>query len=154
MAVSAITAAVDRRHKSGDLAPLDFPMLNDAGTIPAGALVNIDSNGYAVNASDTSGHLACPGIALETKTITTSQADGDETIKVATAGDWIIAHYTGDIAITDIGAVMYVMNNNSVDDVSAASTGSIPVGPIVKWIDADTVVVRLMGLTTTWVTLS
>jgi len=142
MAVAAITAAVNRDALGcGKDQFASYGMDASAGTIPKGAFVCVDSSGYAVNGVDTTAH-AFVGIAVETKTAGAS--DGLVEIKVdCTWGKWWKFGYnTGDAAITQVGHVMYLENNNAVDDATAA-TNDIRVGTMAKYISADEIWLRV-----------
>jgi len=92
--MAAITAAVDRRRKMYPAPlPVDYPM-KASEAIVAGALVNIDSNGYAVSATESASDLLCVGVALETKTA--SATNGADSISVDTDGIYLFTHGTGD----------------------------------------------------------
>jgi len=143
--MAAITAAVDRRRKMYPAPlPVDYPM-KASEAIVAGALVNIDSNGYAVSATESASDLLCVGVALETKTA--SATNGADSISVDTDGIYLFTHGTDDAAITEIGDVMYVVDNNTVDDAAATNTADIPAGVIYLRKDADEVWIRVGGHT-------
>jgi len=145
MAVSAITAAVNRESKGllGDRLFAVYGMDADAGTIPKGAIVCLDDSGYAVNGAD-SGSYVYVGIAVETKTADATGSDGDTEIKVdATPGViWKFGHNTGSLDATCVGTEMNVENNNAVDGAGATDK-DIRIGTVAKWIDADEVWVRI-----------
>lgn len=136
MAVAAITTAVNRDSKGflGSRMFASFGMDASAGTIPKGAFVVLDSTGYAVNGSD-AGSQIFVGIAVETKTA--SGSDGDVEIKVdCTPGVWWkFGHNTGDLDATTVGTVLYLENNNAVDD-AAAATNDIRVGTLAAYVSA------------------
>jgi len=137
MAVAAITTAVNRASRGITQSHIEsFGMDTGAGTIPKGAFVCLDASGYAVNGADTAA-LVFVGIAIETKTFAGS-ADGDTEILVdCTVGKWWkFGHNTGDLDATTVGTVLYLENNNAVDDATAA-THDIRVGTLARYIDAD-----------------
>ena len=142
MANAALTANADRESKGAGRI-LEVPVAKEVEEFYKGALIMADSSGYAIVGADTA---SCKflGIAVESKSITTEDAaDGTTKIRIYTAGDFLIGHETGDAAITTIGDVMCIWNDNSVDDATKCSTGAIECGVVTRWKDADEVWVRI-----------
>jgi hypothetical protein len=120
--VGAITVATNRERYEGDIVAV--PMDTGAGTIPKGAGVCLDATGAGVNATD--GHLySSVGIAVETKTFAGS-ADGDTKINVDRKGVHRMA-FSGTCAVTDIGKVVYWVDNNTVALIGT-TTYDVPAG--------------------------
>lgn len=140
--MAAITAAVNRARQDGDfqMVPLDA----SAGLVPKGAMVCNDASGYGANAADTSGFIF-KGIAVEGKTGVTS--DGLVSVKVDKTGVWTFAFGAGSLARTDVGTLVFVTDNNTVD-VVGTTTNDVACGVIVEWVDADNCKVDITGYAT------
>lgn len=108
-------------------------------TIYNGALVSVNSSGYAVNASDTASTIVM-GVALEQ--VVNSGANGAKSILVATG---VIATLVAGTGITQasVGSSCVVSDNQTVTN-TATATNDIPVGRIVSYDStAGTVMVRI-----------
>ncbi len=142
MAVSALSANSDRASKGAGRI-LEFPVAKEVEEFYKGALIMADSSGYAIVGADSSGGEFL-GIAVESVSITTEDAaDGTTKIRLYTVGDFLFGHNTGDAAITSLGEIMCIENDNAVDDATAASTGAVECGEITQWKDADEVWLRI-----------
>ena len=142
MAVSALSANSDRASKGAGRI-LEFPVAKEVEEFYKGALIMADSSGYAIVGAESSGGEFL-GIAVESLSITTEDAaDGTSTIRLYTVGDFLFGHNTGDAAITSLGEIMCIENDNAVDDVTACSTGGVECGEITQWKDADEVWIRI-----------
>ena len=140
--MAAITAAVNRAFRGvGKDHIEEYPMDASAGTIPKGAGVCLDATGYAVNGADTADYVYV-GICIETVTFSGS-ADGDTNVKVdCTEGKWWkFTHGTGDLAVTDVGSILHLADNDNVDDATACSK-DVRVGTMAKYISATECWVR------------
>lgn len=122
---------------------LEYPVAKEAEVFYKGAIVMADSSGYAIVGSDTS---SCKflGIAVEQlEQASEAAADGTNSIRLYTVGDFLMTHETGDAAITNVGDIMCIWDDNHVDDASKCTTGAVECGEIVSYKDADNVWVRI-----------
>lgn len=103
--MTAATSAVDARRKEGERHT--YPV-KESTTIPAGVMVCVGSDGYAVNGADTSG-LVFVGVAMET--VENSGASGAAEIEVYRTGMFELA-VTG--TAPAIGAPAYIADNVTV----------------------------------------
>ncbi len=101
-----------------------------ATKIYAGAIVAVDADGYAVNATDTA-NLVVRGIADETVD-NTEGADGALTIRVRRGAAFLLE---SDDSPTP-GETCYVRDNAGVQS-AASATNDIAVGPALEAKDAD-----------------
>ena len=81
--MTATATARESKRKDGEV--ISYPMA--AVKIPKGALVNINANGYATNATDASGETFA-GVAYETVDNSAGNA-GDLAIRVQTTGTFV-----------------------------------------------------------------
>jgi len=138
--MSALTADRNTEYSLGDTLALP---VKASTTIYAGALVCVDSTGYAVPAGDTAGH-SFVGVA-------TAQADnangsaGDVSVIVRRKGRYML-DYAGTATQADVGAKVYVADDQTIDLI-ADTTNDILVGIIARmeassklWIEIDTAV--------------
>jgi len=107
--------------------------------IPKGALVNINSAGYAVNATDTAGETFA-GVAYETVDNSSGNA-GDKSIRVETTGTFVFFDGGGNGAQTDVGVQFKIVDNQTVTD--AATTNNLVAGVAVESISATKVRIRI-----------
>ena len=126
--MSALTAATLPTFRKG--IETDHPV-KAATTIYAGALVAINSSGYALPAADASG-LTVIGTALETAD-NAAGAAGDIRVKICRE---VVAVTNGSNAITNahIGKVVWIEDDNSVG--TSPGTNNVEAG-ICLGIDAD-----------------
>ena len=123
----ALTADRNTRRREGVLATYKVAA---STTIYAGALVCINSSGYAVPAADTSG-FKFVGVATE-QVDNSSGSDGDKNVVVQRKGTFAFTKDTP--AITDIGVSFYVKDDGEVQ-TAASATNDVLVGVCV---DIDT----------------
>lgn len=133
--MTAITTAREAKRKSGEI--IAYPMA--AVKIPRGALVNINTSGFATNASDSASETFA-GVAYETVD-NSDGAAGDLSIRVETTGTFVFADGGGNGAQTDVGAQFNIVDNATVTD--AATSASLKAGVAVESIDANTVRIRI-----------
>jgi len=133
--MSATTTAREAKRKDGQL--IAYPMA--AVKIPKGALVNINSSGYATNASDATGETFA-GVAYETIDNSAGNA-GDLSIRVETTGTFVFVDGGGNGAQTDVGVGFNIVDNQTVTD--AATTYSLKAGIAVESISATSVRIRI-----------
>ncbi len=133
--MTATTTAREAKRKDGQI--ISYPMA--AVKIPKGALVNINSSGYATNASDTAGETFA-GVAYETVDNSMGSA-GDLTVRVQTTGTFVFADAGANGAQTDVGVQFKIVDNQTVTD--ASTTNNITAGVAVESIDANTVRIRI-----------
>ncbi len=100
--------------------------------IPKGALVNINSSGYATNATDAASETFA-GVAYETVDNSAGNA-GDLSIRVQTTGTFVFVDGGGNGAQTDVGVEFNVVDNQTVTD--AATSNNLVAGVAVESISA------------------
>ena len=114
----------------------EYPVYR-ATKIPAGALVMLNSSGYAVNGADTASCVFA-GVAVE-EADNTSGSDGTITVRCRIRGRH--KFLLSSAAITDIGSKATLLYNNEVSR-AATTTNDIYVGRITQiagsthaWVD-------------------
>jgi hypothetical protein len=122
--MAALTAAADRDMKEGKLITL---LVDDGDTIYKGALVMLNSAGYAVEGADTSGGVFM-GVADETAD-NAAGADGAISIRVRTTGVYAFA-YSGTLNQASIGTKCYIVDDNTVA-AAATTTNDVLCGHVV-----------------------
>ncbi len=133
--MTATTTAREAKRKDGQL--VAYPMA--AVKIPKGALVNINSAGYATNATDASGETFA-GVAFETVDNSAGSA-GDKSIRVHTTGTFEFIDGGANGAQTDVGAAFNIVDNQTVTD--ASTTNSLKAGVAVESVSATRVRIRI-----------
>ncbi len=133
--MTATTTARESRRKDGQI--IAYPMA--AVKIPKGALVNINSSGYATNATDASGETFA-GVAYETVDNSAGSA-GDKTIRVCTTGTFEFADGGANGAQTDVGVAFNIVDNQTVTD--ASTTNNLKAGVAVESISPTKVRIRI-----------
>ena len=133
--MSATGTAREAKRKDGEL--ISYKMSNVA--IPKGALVNINTSGYAVNASDTQ-YETFAGVAYETVDNSGGQA-GDLEIRVQTTGSFVFVDGGGNGAITDVGVQFNIVDNQTITDASTSYT--LKAGACVESLGANTTRIRI-----------
>jgi len=133
--MGATSTAREAKRKDGEL--ISYKMSNVI--IPKGALVNINTSGYATNASDATGETFA-GVAYETVDNSGGQA-GDKEIRVLTTGSFVFVDGGANGAITDVGAGFNIVDNQTITD--AATTYSLKAGVCVESVDANTTRIRI-----------
>ncbi len=114
----------------------EFPVIA-SDIIYKGALVGVDATGFAEPAADTTG-LAFLGIAVG-KADNSSGSSGDINVEVFTIGSFRIVGVG--IVQGDLGKVLYVVDDSSVDD--GAADNFVAVGTLEEFVSATDVWVRL-----------
>ena len=115
-----------KRRRIEDMESEKYPMTNVK--IWKGAIVALNTSGYATNGADTASFVTL-GIAAETVDNAAGSA-GDKSINVEW-GHWELMDSTG-VDATNEGAAAVISDNNVVTD-AAAGTNDIRVGEIVKY---------------------
>jgi len=133
--MTATTTARESKRKDGQL--VSYPMA--AVKIPKGALVNINSSGYATNATDAASETFA-GVAYETVDNSAGNA-GDLSIRVETTGTFIFVDGGGNGDVTDVGIAFKIVDNQTITD--AATTNNIIAGTAVESISATSVRIRI-----------
>ena len=133
--MTATTTARESKRKDGEL--IAYKMA--AVKIPKGALVNINTSGYATNASDTASETFA-GVAYETVDNSAGSA-GDKVIRVEARGTFEFADGGGNGAQTDVGVEFKIVDNQTVTD--ASTTNNIKAGICVESVDANTTRIRI-----------
>ena len=133
--MTATAVAREAKRKDGEL--ISYKMNNIL--IPKGALVNINSSGYATNASDASGDTFA-GVAYETVDNSAGSAGAKE-IRVQTIGTFVFVDGGGNGAITDVGIEFKISDNQTITD--ASTTNNIKAGVCVESVDANTTRIRI-----------
>jgi hypothetical protein len=119
-----MTALTDNRYTKHRDGIVVAHGLKAGAHIFKGALVALDSTGYAVPASDTAG-LVVMGIALE-EADNSAGSDGDVIVRVQARGVFSLA-LGGTLDRTSIGRSVYVADDQTVAAV-ADVTNDIPAG--------------------------
>ena len=133
--MSATTTAREAKRKDGQI--ISYPMA--AVKIPKGALVNINSSGYATNSTDAASETFA-GVAYETVDNSAGNA-GDLSIRVLTTGTFVFVDAGGNGAQTDVGVEFKISDNQSVTD--ASTTNNLKAGIAVESISATQVRIRI-----------
>ena len=133
--MTSTTTAREAKRKDGEL--ISYKMNNVL--IPKGALVNINSSGYATNASDTASETFA-GVAYETVDNSAGSAGAKE-IRVQTIGTFVFVDGGGNGAVTDVGVEFKISDNQTVTD--ASTTNNIKAGVCVESIDSTTTRIRI-----------
>jgi hypothetical protein len=127
LAVGALSA--DRETKMKEWPGIKSYPVQTAVTIYKGGMVCINpSTGYAVPAADTANYR-CVGVAEE-QVAAGSAASGTYNVRVRTG---IFLLDATSIAITDVGKMMYVKDDQTFDDTS---TNGIAAGILVQYVSA------------------
>lgn len=133
--MSNITERKDTQYQEGDIIEFSQAAVN----IYEGALVAINSSGYATNASDASGDVVV-GVADETIDNSAGSA-GDKKIRVRVNG--VHEFKAGfSAAQTNVGDLAYASDNQTVD-LAGNLTNDVLVGRIVKIVSSSKVRVHL-----------
>ena len=128
--------SADRKTMYREGLELAFPV-KEMTRIFAGSMVAVDSTGYAVPAANAAG-LKFIGIAME-QADNRSGNNGAIFIRVRTMG--VFKFGATSITQTNIGAVMYVVDDQTFDDVDPGQ--GIKCGTLVKYISANEGWIRL-----------
>lgn len=130
-----ITARRDEQYQQG----VQFPLLAGAEQIFEGALVSVNSSGYAVNAGDDAGAVFA-GVAQETVD-NSGGAAGDKEV-VVRQGGIVLLNAAFSAAQTNVGDEVTASDNQTVD-LAATTTNDIAVGRIVEVVSSSKVRVAL-----------
>lgn len=128
--MTALSAASVRPSLESPRLRFDVP-LAAAAVVYKGGIVCVNASGYGVPGADASGFLGVIGVAAESKTGGTSAGDVSVIVE---AGVFQFAA----TAVTQgmLGAAMYVVDDNTVDN---SSTNGQYVGPMVKFVSTTLV---------------
>lgn len=137
--MTAITTAARRAEKAGHIRSLKMAA---ATTIPKGAIVALNSSGYAINGVDTAATKVV-GIACDTKA-NAGSAGADE-IKVLIGAQHLFTTES-DLTQAIEGSFVYVKDNNTVGD-AADVTNHIVAGLATDYVSSSQVWVQVGGLT-------
>jgi len=127
--MTALSADATRKRRDSCLGDT-FPV-KASEAIYKGALVSLDSNGYAVASTDSATDIACIGVAAEA--VTGGTASGDEWIKVEWGRSYLFT--ASSITQAMLGTAMYVVDDNTVDD-AAGATNDVFAGYLVEYVSA------------------
>lgn len=133
--MTATTTPREAKRKDGKL--ISYPMA--AVRIPKGALVSINTSGYATNASDAAGEKFA-GVAYETVD-NSAGAPGDVSIRVETTGTFVFVDGGANGAQTDVGVEFNIVDNQTVTD--ASTTNNLKAGVAVESISPTQVRIRI-----------
>lgn len=136
--MAALTQAHETQEKDGLL--IAYPLKANA-KLWKGALVSIDSAGYAVPAADTSGHKFV-GVAYETAD-NTGGADGALKCRIMKRGTFVF-NRSGSYSQADVGVVVKAVTDN---EVAKTSTNNINVGTVVDLPATGVVRIRIDNYT-------
>ena len=128
--MTALTAAYDRDRKDGEVQSV--PLDGAADVFYKGAMICNDTSGYAVPGTDTTGYYF-RGVAVETVTQASSVTDGTNELRVEKTGEWEFAIAT--FAITDVGAVVYCIDDNTVG-LTGVGSDYVAVGKVSEYVSA------------------
>lgn len=136
--MTATTAAREAGYKEGLLVSYKVAA---STKIPKGALVVINSSGYATNLTDAAG-VVFAGVAYETVD-NSSGSNGDLEIRVQTSGTFEFVDSGG--AQADVGDIFFGSDNQTV--TNAATNYLVAVGVAVESVSATRVRIRIDGFT-------
>ena len=136
--MTAITTAAQRAEKAGHLRKLEMAA---ATTIPKGAIVSLNSAGYAINGVDTAATKVV-GIAQDTKA--NAGAAGADEIQVLIGAQHLFATES-DLTQAIEGSFVYVKDNNTVGD-GGDVTNQIVAGLATRYVSSSQVWVQVGGL--------
>lgn len=108
-----------------------------ATSIPGGVIVCADSTGYAVNGSDTAG-LTYLGVSVAPADNSSGSA-GDIDVIVDRTPRRVFEFEASGLAITDVGATLYVSDNQTV---AKTTSNSVEVGKLSHFSSATVAPVR------------
>lgn len=132
--MTALSANLDAKRKDGEM--VSYPVKGSA-TIYKSALVVDLGTGYA-SAGSNAGSYTFLGVAVEKSDNSGSATDGAKNVRLYKTGTFKFSKPTA--AQTDIGVVMYLRDDQTVD---TTSTNSIEVGYVVDVPDSSHVRVRI-----------
>lgn len=122
--------SVDIEVLSKDVTEIQRLLMKASTTIPKGAMVILDANGLAINATPTAS-TQFAGIALSGET---SAASGNYYIHVARNGRHLLT--TSGMAQSNVGDMMYAADNQTV---GATASNAHKIGPITEFVSATQV---------------
>ncbi len=131
--MSALTENYDAQGKAGAL--VSYPVASSTH-IYKGALVCVNSSGYAVPGADTADYIFV-GVAYEECNNSTG-SDGDRRVRVLKTGSFLYAKDSS--AQGDVGDIMYISDDQTV---ASSTTNSIPAGYVVEVPDSSHVRTRI-----------
>ena len=153
MAVLTVSKVRNKRLPPSGLFTAEMQMAGITETIYKGSIVISDTSandGYvrALTTGTADAADIFVGIAIEEKSILSSESDGDRVVTVAINGHWGFA--VGSLAITDLGAPAYASDD---DTITTTSSNNQWVGFIVDryadfiWVDISQAVFRTNAAT-------
>jgi len=131
--MSALTENYDAQGKAGAL--VSYPVASSTH-IYKGALVCVNSSGYAVPGADTADYIFI-GVAYEECNNSTG-SDGDRRVRVLKTGSFLYAKDSS--AQGDVGDIMYISDDQTV---ASSTTNFIPAGYVVEVPDSSHVRTRI-----------
>lgn len=139
--MTATTQDLQTPHKAGEI--VSYPVAGST-TIYKGSLVALNSSGYLVSATDSSGYVFA-GVAAEGKD-NSSGSNGDVYAKVYVSG--IHKFALSGAGVTSVGKVAYVSDNQTLKVVP----GYMPVGRVMQYDSSGYVYVDLSyaGIADPW----
>lgn len=126
--MAALTASRTTRTRPVPPLQIAYPV-NALSQIYKGGLVNIDSTGNAVAATDSASDNSCAGVAAEDAL--GGANDGDTWVEVLSGAAFDLPATS--ITQAMVGDVMYVENDNEFDD-AAGPDNDIPAGILTRFI--------------------
>lgn len=121
--------AADRNTASRQADIKSYPVAVDI--IYKGSLVCVNASGYLVPASDTSGLTGVVGVAAE-KVDNSGGSAGDKHCAVESGRQYKFAATS--ITQAMVGDIMYVEDDQTVDDIGGTHTNEIPAGVLVEYV--------------------
>lgn len=131
--MTALTDNFEAKRQDGEM--VDTKVLADAVIYKGALVVDIDT-GYA-SAGSNAGAYTFLGVAVE-KADNDGGSDGDVSVRLYKTGVFQVPKPTA--VQTDIGAAMYIRDDNTVD---TSSTNSILAGYCVDIVDSSTIKLRI-----------
>jgi hypothetical protein len=132
--------AADRISQVKEMSPTAYPV-KASTKIYAGAMVAIDTTGYAVPAADAAGQKVM-GVARNTADNSASAVNGAITVLV---DSWKTFTFNAtSITQAMVGNVMYVVDDNTFDD--AIGTNSIKAGRLIEFISTTSGRIAIPGV--------
>lgn len=145
--MAALSADTVVNYQEVEGAIYEYPMVA-SDIIYKGALVSINSAGYALPAGDNSGDVGVVGIALE-QADNSSGSAGDISVKVLSGIVIKSLATAADVGQTSVGVKATVSDDQTVD-IAANTTNDVTAGMITKYVSSSAVDLYIapFGMTT------
>jgi hypothetical protein len=120
--MAALAAAYEVLYKPGNIT---LYKVAASTTIYKGALVAVDSDGFAIPIAHGTASLKYVGVAEET--VINDGADGDASVRISKIGSFV---YAGTAVQADIGKEVYAVDDNTVQIGTGGLTNQYKVGTV------------------------